>query len=405
MNNYEDLINTLLKEAIEKERLEEKNTNQEFKLDTDAVVGNVDQIQQDSSVSGQNLILNIQDIARSLITGTESDQRDSMSIATAFEKLRETNVHVESLKNVDENGLIPTLISALSHYFLAPTNPPRCTDLSSMFTRYTVLSAYSLIFKEYSGSPAGFVNESFLAGLLGGTSIPATSGKTIADIGLQGGTIGISLKTVKSDDKLSGSFTNLMRTLGIKFRVEGASRDYLSTFDSPKHSKGLYYLLFNKDSDTSHTISCFKVDREEVLQAFETYYTGQRGAVMSKDNDGTYVFRSKKDFDNIKSKFAGLLGVKFDTNLSDNIVGISNLTKVSQDIAVQQPIVDDDQSENIQQIVKTLNLLNNFYSSYVNSVVSFISDPMGANLKNIKDQFVEMSKIDPVNLINPNKCD
>lgn len=399
-----DMLLRVLAEALKKEKLEEEAS----KIDPNkaSAVDNVDNVKSDigSGDSKGGSILNVQDIARTLITGTESNQRDQTGIKDAFENIRKTNTYVHELKTVSEDKVVETLINALAKYFTPPQNDDNCTDLSSMFTRHVVLSSYSMIFKEYSGSPAGFVNESFISGLIGGDSIPSATAKTIADIQLRGGVIGISLKTTASDSKLSGSFTNLMRTLGIKFRVEGETKAYVSDEGAPKHSLGLYYLLFNKRSKTNHTISCFKVDRDEMISNLDNYVANQRGEKMSKEDDGMYVFRTKKDYDDLASKFAPLLGIKFDSIVDDSVIGISSFQKIEQELELSEQVTATGKKDNVEMIINTLNLLNTFYSQYVSAVVSFASDPTGAHLKEIKKKLTAMSKIDPTNLVTSDNC-
>jgi len=411
-NNFDKLLLEVIQHSIESKRLEEEAPSnsivtEESKIknpDGESAIDNVADVKSDlggGTESGG--ILNVQDIARALITGTESEQRDKTSIKGAFDVIRKTNNFVTELVTVGEDGLVQTLINALAKYFIPPEDKGNCTDLSSMFTQHVVMSSYSMIFEEYSGSPAGFVNESFIAGLIGGVSIPSATATTIADMQIQGSKIGISLKTTASKSKLSGSFTNLMRTLGIKFRVEGGSKSYISDSDVPAHALGLYYLLFNKRSAESHTISCFKVDRGEMISNLDNYVSNQKGEKMSKEDD-TYVFRSKKDYDDLASKFAPLLGIKFDSIVDDSVVGISGFRKIEQELELNAQVTANGTQENVKKITDTLNLLNAFYSQYVNAVVSFASDPTGKKLTEIQTKLTAMSKIDPTNLVTSDNC-
>ena len=410
-NNFDKLLLEIIQHSIETKRLEEAPSNsivtEEIENpDGESAIDNANAVKSDLGSKGTESggILNVQDIARALITGTESEQRDQTSIKDAFDVIRKTNNFVTDLATVGEDGLVQTLINALAKYFIPPEDKGNCTDLSSMFTQHVVMSSYSMIFEEYSGSPAGFVNESFIAGLIGGVSIPSATATTIADMQIQGSKIGISLKTTASKSKLSGSFTNLMRTLGIKFRVEGGSKSYISDSDVPAHALGLYYLLFNKRSAESHTISCFKVDRGEMISNLDNYVSNQKGEKMSKEDDGTYVFRSKKDYDDLASKFAPLLGIKFDSIVDDSVVGISGFRKIEQELELNAQVTANGTQENVKKITDTLNLLNAFYSQYVNAVVSFASDPTGKKLTEIQTKLTAMSKIDPTNLVTSDNC-
>lgn len=403
MNEHEKmLLETVLKSLIERENYDA--TADSGIENTDTVSKSID---KDKKGANDKIILDVDAIARALIVGTESDQRDTTSVASAFESIRSSNKPaLDALAQATGEAVPQACIDALKVYFMPPAEAidSTCRDLSTMFTRHVVLSAYSLIFKEYSASPAGFVNESFLAGLLGGSSIPASGATTIADMQFQGGAVGISLKTVNSKSKLDGSFSNLMRTLGIKYRVGGEGKRYQSTADIPQHKSGLFYLLFNKISETSHRISCFRVDREEIIAAFEEYNERQQGQKMSKDPDGTYVFRAKKDYNDLVSRFAPLLGIKFDSIVDDSVIGISNYVPLEQNIDLQVDVVADAGETNIRKIIDTLNLLNKFYSVYYNSVISFASSPTGKNLEDIKKDLLNMATIDPKNLIKSDNC-
>ena len=190
------------------------------------------------------------------------------------------------------------------------------------------------------------------------------------------------------------------------YRVEGESAAYASKIDKAKqeHTGGLFYLLFNKDSETSHRITCFRVNREEIYSAIESYIANQSGARMSADEDGTFVFRSKKDYLHLRSKFTGLLGIKFNSIVDDSVIGISDYVTIKQSIELQKPVVADAKDTNTKKIIDTLNLLNKFYSVYYNAVIAFASDPTGENLTAIKDELLAMTAIDPKNLIINGNC-
>lgn len=362
--------------------------------DQAGVISNIQDI--DVKVSNQsNKLLDLQDIARTLISGTESEFRDTISISEAWNAIKSQNEYVDRLKTAEESEVPELLINAMKQYFIPPvdTIDSSCYDLSTMFSRYIILEAYSLIFKDYSHTLAGYANEAFIAGLLGGTTLPPKSG-TLADLILANGDIGISLKTIDASKGLDASFATLMRTLGIKYKSEGKGKAYSSTVDAPVHNKGLYYLLFNKETDTSHTIKVFKVNREEFIAKMDE--------LLEKDVDGTYVIPNET-YENKLANIAPILGAKF-SNISDDILGVSNYINIEQKIDLQQPVVENAQSTNISKILDTLSLLNDFYALYTNSVIKFTTEPSLENLNNLKEQFLEMSKIDPRSLVVNSEC-
>ena len=116
-----------------------------------------------------------------------------------------------------------------------------------------VNSALGTIINDFNAASAGFVNERLMAGLMGGKTIPATEGSTIADI--QVGNCGISLKLKKEGVK--GSGVDLLRTLGIPhiYTDEGQEYDYSKI--SPLYKDGLYYLIGAKQGDKKTTSVVF----------------------------------------------------------------------------------------------------------------------------------------------------
>lgn len=372
-----------------------KDVLERVELDDQAgVISNIEDIDvKDSNQS--NKLLDLQDIARTLITGTESEFRDTISISEAWNAIKSQNEYVRKLETAEESEVPELLINAMKQYFIPPveTIDSACYDLSTMFSRYIILEAYSLIFKDYSQTLAGYANEAFIAGLLGGTTLPPKSG-TLADLVLANGDIGVSLKTIDASKGLDASFATLMRTLGIKYKSEGKGKAYSSSVDTPVHSKGLYYLLMNKETMTSHTIKVFKINREEFINKMDE--------LLEKEDDGTYVIPSRT-YKNKLANIAPLLGAKF-VNISDGTLGVSDYISIEQRIDLQQPVVENAQNTNIGKILDTLSLLNDFYALYTNSVIKFTSEPNIENLNNLKKQFLEMSKIDPRSLVVNSEC-
>ena len=128
--------------------------------------------------SGQKL-LDIADISRKLIRGTESSAR-LQSVEDAFEILRKTNPYIDQLTSTSPENFPFAIIEALNYYFSPPKeileNP--CVGIGAMMTRHLILDAYLSIFEEYNSTSAGFANESFIAGLLGGQTISVIGGHT-----------------------------------------------------------------------------------------------------------------------------------------------------------------------------------------------------------------------------------
>tara|TARA_R110001599_G_scaffold19095_3_gene73670 strand:- start:728 stop:1933 length:1206 start_codon:yes stop_codon:yes gene_type:complete len=344
--------------------------------------------------SGQKL-LDIADISRKLIRGTESSAR-LQSVEDAFEILRKTNPYIDQLTSTSPENFPFAIIEALNYYFSPPKeileNP--CVGIGAMMTRHLILDAYLSIFEEYNSTSAGFANESFIAGLLGGQTISVIGGHTsIADFQLGNNAYGISLKTASSEGKLTGSFANLMRTLGIKYRSRTGSKAHRSDNDKPVHEKGLYYLLFNKKK-SSHTITCFRVDREAII--------GRLDRIVPKHDDGYYVFDSvptKRDL----SFLTGVLEAKFDNIISNSTFGVSSVATAEEDIKLILPEVSSADDENVAKIIETITALTEFYAIFSNAVIQFATDPDYEVLAQIKKNLELAAQFEPEKLLS-GKC-
>lgn len=397
------LLEELLKQLDEKEKLEERDASFVAGQATD-----IEKLTQPEKESSGDKLLDLSNISRMLIRGTESDNR-LQSVEDSFETLRGANPRLDSLNNPD--GFTENLINALDYYFNPPedllNNP--CIGLGNLLSRQLILDAYLSIFKEYNNKVAGFVNESFLAGLLGGKTIPAEGGTNIADFSING--VGVSLKTSDYSGKLSGSFKNLLTTLGIKFRIEGTTVG--NDIGNPQNPKGLFYLLFNKTED-GHMITCFEIDREGIITTFENLSNSAEGALVgkskpgkrrkrigiTKDEEDYFVFGSSDEFDKLKEYLAPVLDSKFDSIISGNILGVSNLKKSQNKISKQLPELYASQGDNSKKILETLGALNQFYSIYSNAVLKFATDPSLTNLELLQDALLKASQFEPAKLVS-----
>jgi len=343
--------------------------------------------------SGKKL-LDISAISRKLIVGTESSAR-LQDVESSFETLRKTNPYIDGLTQSTSQHLPEKIIQTLSYYFSPPEelliNP--CIGIGALFTRHILLDAYLSIFNEYNSQVAGFVNESFIAGLLGGQTI-STAGprKSIADFQLGGGEYGISLKTTDYSGKLSGSFANLMRTLGIKFRTEQGSEAHRSDIDTPVYPGGLYYLLFNKKRN-SHKLSCFRVDRAEIIKAL-----GSDQNISFED--GYYVFADKSAVTKLGKSLTGVLDFKFSDIIDAGKIGVSDLATAEQDISLSLPEIKSADQINVDKIIKTLEALSEFYSIYSSAVIEFAANPDYEILSKIKQDLERAAQFEPEKLIS-----
>lgn len=345
--------------------------------------------QADGDKSGAGL-LDISNISRMLIRGTESENR-LQSVNDSFKTIQRINPHLKNISNLSGEQFVEELLNAINYYFSPPKelidNP--CTGIGNLMSRQLMLDAYLSIFQEYNSQSAGFVNENYLAGLLGGKTIPAEGGTNIADFKL--GDTGVSLKTSQYSGSLKGSFTNLLKTLGIKFRI--ADSKVGNDSDVPANPAGLYYLLFNK-KDNSHMITAFRVDKEEIISQLEN---------KVQVDDGYFVFENKEQFKKLSKEIAPMLGATYKTLFSTSVPGVTDLKTSEKEIQTELPQVEDSHSDNAKKVIETLNGLNEFYSIYSNAVLKFATDPSYQNLADLKDSLQTASQFDP-ELLASDKC-
>ena len=339
--------------------------------------------------SGQSL-LDLSVISRRLIRGTESSNR-LQDVGSAFETLRNTNPYIKNLASSSPSSFSKNLVDALSFYFTPPKEVlgGLCIGIGAQMSKHIVLDAYLSIFKEYNSKAAGFVNENFLAGLVGGETISADSSTSIADFEIGG--FGVSLKTAKYTGSLTGSFTNLMKTLGIKFMYE-TSKGGTKVNDKaePVHPNGLYYLLFNK-MNNSHTITSFRVDRDEVIKIVGNHADseGPAGHLMFGPSSWKKAIAA-----------VSVLGVKFDDIINKSSPGISDLATATDDIKLVLPEVENADDENISQILETIKALTEFYSIFSNAVIEFAINPDYEVLSKIKEDLARAAEFEPQILIS-----
>jgi hypothetical protein len=323
--------------------------------------------------SGEKL-LDISAISRQLVRGTESSE-NLQGIDKAFETLRKANPYINELHNATAETFPQAMIDALNYYFSPPSeildNP--CTGLGAMMSRHMILDAYLSIFKQYNSQSAGFVNESFISSLLGGKTLTIKGGhSSIADI--QIGNSGVSLKTSNYDGKLSGSFSSLLRTLGIKYKTLKGSK--------------------------AHIITAFRVDREEIIRQLE-HQASRQGNRVTKDEDGYYIFSEIPDKAEVKD-ITGVLNVNFKSVPSES-KGISNVATASEDIDLVLPEVTTADDENVARIIETISALTDFYSILSNAIIEFATNPDYENLAKIKGDLDLAAQMQPEKLIS-NQC-
>ena len=219
--------------------------------------------------SVDNLGLDLAEIADIIVTGTETDKILKSSNAALNTLIGNAGI------NIDLSSA-QSLVDSFSFFNFKSQEVlnERCSSLGGLMSKIALSAGLISILDQFNAISAGFVNEAFLATLMGGQSVPVGQGG-IEDIGV--GNVGISLK-VRKTSKLGGSFGNLLETLSIPYtinkqvkRIRPATevqdvdgRRYVLPPDDPVNPGGLYYLTFIKQTD-GLTVAAYKITREDII--------------------------------------------------------------------------------------------------------------------------------------------
>jgi hypothetical protein len=219
--------------------------------------------------SVDNLGLDLAEIADIIVTGTETDKILKSSDAALNTLIGNAGI------NIDLSSA-QSLVDSFSFFNFKSQEVlnERCSSLGGLMSKIALSAGLISILDQFNAVSAGFVNEAFLAKLMGGQSVPVGQGG-IEDIGI--GNVGISLK-VRKTSKLGGSFGNLLETLSIPYTINkqvkrirpetevedvGGTR-YVSPPDDPVNPGGLYYLTFIKQTD-GLTVAAYKITPEDII--------------------------------------------------------------------------------------------------------------------------------------------
>lgn len=220
--------------------------------------------------SVDNLGLDLAEIANIIVTGTETDKILKSSDAALNTLIGNAGI------NIDLSSA-QSLVDSFSFFDFKSQEvlSERCSSLGGLMSKIALSAGLISILEQFNAVSAGFVNEAFLATLMGGHSVPVGEGG-IEDIGV--GDVGISLK-VRKTSKLGGSFGNLLETLSIPYTInkqvriirrgqtevanDGGTR-YVRPPNDPVNPGGLYYLTFIKQTD-GLTVAAYKITREDII--------------------------------------------------------------------------------------------------------------------------------------------
>ena len=208
-NNLEEIVGQELQEAMQKLFGQLGVLNEDIAPSPE--VGVVKDPDKFGDKNPSEEFLNIDSIISMFVARTETEGTE-VSLEESFEILRQFN---KPGSLTTPQGLNDYLVSFFQSRENTDTDFGQCTDIGTISKRILINSAYSKILTNYNAASAGFVNEAFLAKLLGGdvvtTNTKIGSFNNIAD--LEVGELGISLKTKARGVK--GSAADLITTLGI----------------------------------------------------------------------------------------------------------------------------------------------------------------------------------------------
>jgi hypothetical protein len=280
--------------------------------------------------SVDNLGLDLAEIANILVTGTETDKILESSDAALKTLMAggDINIDLSSAQSLVDS------FSFLDFKSQEVLNE-RCSSLGGLVSKIALASGLISILQQFNAVSAGFVNEAYIATLMGGESVPVGDGG-IEDIVV--GDVGISLK-VKATETLGGSFGNLLETLSIPYVINKQVRTirpetkfenvdgkrYVIPPADPVNPGGLYYLTFIKQTD-GMTVAAYKITREDIIGSAKPDKNG-----FYKIEDLNNVLKSKSP--NVKEKAS----YKMETTLtpqSFNEVLRSEMAEVFESLSV-----------------------------------------------------------------------
>ena len=313
----------------------------------------------------------------------------------------------------------------IASIFKQPSLQEECVDISSIAKNALVNSAFSSLIENYNAIAAGFANEAFVAGLIGGKTIP-TKSRVVEDVALENiadiyhDKIGfISLKTKQKGKKVSGSLKNLMGTVGVPFVFQTVTKEGIIEREfNIKQERPLFYMYFKTPSKGEFQIDVAKVTRESL----EKYLNGRLKKVKLKQSpmpedgaplqeakkkkteevgpavngkweyadDGEYFFLTKELKSEIESDKGFLLGSDFESTEISGIDGSKAEEKISMK---DQTELNNIKSEDLRnQLIFTLNTLNNFFVSVEKSIFEYASRPTAENLGGLKNNLEDISQ-------------
>lgn len=342
-------------------------------------------------------ILNVKRIVDSIVSTTESETAEAdQAISDSFAILREFNR--EKINNISD---AQTLNDAIVSFYENTSSglDGKCRDFSTVAKRALINAAYSKILNDFNASAAGFVNEAYLANLLGGEAKTVPTNSKVMDTpfndiaDLTFGNMGISLKTKAGGVK--GSLRDLMATLGIPFDIEGGKKaeQRVSLNTTPAHPAGLFYVIFGKQQskDNYFDVSTALITREEILS-----FLGEQKNVQIIDG---IVKTNSKTIGELEKKSNFILGAtKMYAKLAD-VRGVGGFANHRLEFEPSQEFNKKQAQKLGQELTTTLNTLNSYISEIEKTIVRYAADPTKMNLESLQKQLQMLSDFQIASLL------
>ncbi len=312
-----------------------------------------------------------------------------MSVEESLETVK--NFNTSLIQQVASSPSCTAINQALISYFDFKPKETTCKDISSTMSGLLANAAYNTILERFDASSAGFENEKLVAYLLDGTQIETntkiddTSYDDIADLSVAGGRVGISLKTKKKG--VSGSYLNLLATLGVKFKVVKGKR--VSKVFTPKQDKypgGLFYVFYGKpQGKKSPNLNFFSITTAHVTK--ESAMKMTRDATI--DEDGYLILKSyeidKPDFLRTSYHY---------TKFADQgFKGFADVQSVQFSPKETIKLVKNDADFLEDKLVQTLNMLNIYFGSIEDAIMSYSINPTPQKLQAFATVMKNLSRL------------
>jgi len=317
--------------------------------------------------SMDNLGLDLAEIADILVTGTESDKILKSSGAALNTLMSSANVSIDL-------SSAQSLVDSFSFFDFKSQEvlSERCSSLGGLMSKIALSAGLISITEQFNRSAGGYVNEAYMATLMGGQTVPSRTGGVEDIIVERGGLrVGVSLK-VKAKSKLGGSFGNLLETLSINYSMpldkghrtirdsavaKSEDRKFIKPPADPINDGGLYYLSFvGRGGDIS--INAYKVTQADII-----------GSAMPQEINGVEYY----DIDSLNNV------------LSSNDPDVAEkATYELQSLLTPESFNNALRSE-MKEVFDSLSVLDAWYGQMKQLIVSYISTLERENFDQLQD--------------------